>query len=62
MFIYGGSRATVLKQLECMHQLIVPCIDSKFRYFKCSKCYAMDVDVKSEKEYFDILNERLVNK
>lgn len=51
IILYGGARETVLKQLECAHEWHGPCMDRVSRYFKCLKCFCLDRDFQSEKEW-----------
>lgn len=56
IIIYGGDKSIVEKQLYCHHDWHGPCIDDRKRYFKCKKCFALDVDCSSYEEY--VRNER----
>lgn len=51
LIIYGGDRPTVEKQLKCEHNWHGPCIDNISRYYKCTKCFCLERDVNSLKEY-----------
>jgi hypothetical protein len=70
MIIYGGSKEQVEKQLVCEHDWHGPCMDDKYRYCKCKKCYCTDRDIREcdedgpgehinefVKGYFDVLRE-----
>lgn len=57
MIIYGGSKEQVEKQLECEHEWNGPCMDDKYRYFKCKKCFCVDRDTEECDE--DVPGERL---
>lgn len=57
IILYGGTRETVLKQLECKeHNWHGPAIDRVSRYFKCVKCYCIQRDLMTEQEYFKALD------
>jgi len=51
--LYGGTRETVVKQLECEHQWHGPCMDRISRYNKCLKCFCLERDLQSEQEYWE---------
>ena len=55
MIIYGDSKETVKKQLDCKHSFVGPFIDEKFRWYTCSKCFVCNFDVSSEQEYYNRL-------
>ena len=52
ILIYGGREETVRKQLCCDHDWHGPCLGAtiRSRYFKCRKCFALDVDLPSISE------------
>ena len=53
IILYGGTKETVLKQLECKeHDWHGPAIDRISRYFKCMKCYCIQRDLMTEQDYF----------
>lgn len=53
IILYGGTRETVLKQLACKeHDWHGPGIDRISRYNKCTKCFAIERDLSTEKDYF----------
>lgn len=58
MIIYGGDKETVEKQFKCNHKFHGPCIDSISRYYKCTKCFCLDRDVKDYKEYLKLEKEK----
>jgi len=45
MIIYGGTREQIEQQLECDHDWHGPCMDDKYRYMKCGKCFCVDRDI-----------------
>ena len=57
MIIYGGSKKTVQKQLDCEHDWYGPCMDYIARYLKCKNCYCIDYDIGSEEAYYDAVRE-----
>jgi len=54
LIMYGGDRNQVLKQLACNHYWHGPCMDRISRYYKCTKCYCIQRDVDSLKEYYEV--------
>lgn len=53
IILFGGTRETVLKQLECKeHDWHGPGIDRISRYFKCVKCFCIQRDLLTEEDYF----------
>ena len=67
--LYGGTRQTVEKQLQCTHKWHGPCIDDVSRYYKCTECFVIERDC-TEKEFWeltrkcniDVANERDVSR
>lgn len=58
MIIYGGAKKTVEKQLTCKHDWHGPCMGDIARFYKCTKCYCIDYDLKNEKAYFEAAEQR----
>lgn len=56
IILYGGIKKQVEEQLKCNHDWHDPCIDSISRYFKCTKCFAMERDCTLE-EYYERMNK-----
>jgi len=50
MIIYGGTKEQIKKALACEHQWGEPCMDDRYRYVKCLKCYCVDRDTNEEVE------------
>jgi len=51
IIIYGGARETVVRQLECTHEWHGPCMDVVSRYLKCLKCFCLERDFQTEKQW-----------
>ena len=57
VIIYGGTKSQIKKQLSCKHRWYDPCIDDMGRYTKCVKCFCLNRDLKSQKEYEEDINK-----